>query len=173
MKLKPIQFVGYLINNLEQTQYPPSLIELNESYKLEAIVNLGQINYAKEWVDGQFNKDQQILNCYYTEMLLRCVNSAPANLRYGDRSMNSGIQDSLDPMLNYHTLMTAKDSKWFWEARDTEFTTEVENFKPDNGEMGYYVKSSTGYYEKEVCKKSYYVRCPIDNYDCTDRPREE
>ena len=40
------------------------------------------------------------------------VNSAPANLRYGDPNINSGIGKYLDPMGDINQKMTCKEKKW-------------------------------------------------------------
>ena len=40
------------------------------------------------------------------------VNSAPANLRYGDPNINSGIGKYLDPMGDINQKMTSKEKQW-------------------------------------------------------------
>ena len=40
------------------------------------------------------------------------VNSAPANLRYGDPNINSGIGKYLDPMGDINQKLTSKEKQW-------------------------------------------------------------
>merc|ERR1712126_352968 len=107
------------LNMMNNIDYYLELVQTNEEDR----------NSIKEW------------NCFNTHHLLIALNSAPANLRYGDRSMNKGLaKECLDPMGNKEGVMTAKEKKLFRLC--TMNGASKTNTYLINGK--YYVMSSTG-----------------------------
>ena len=87
------------------------------------------------------------------------ANGAPSNLRYGDGSSNSAIQENFDPMGNENGTITTKESEML--------KNYVVNYKVEVIEGEYYLRSSTGLHKKKVGSSTkWYVKCLQDNKKC-------
>jgi len=183
----------YLNNNLGSIWFPPftgpdngpTLTDLNKGFRLEAQNRVNMINYALGGPDDNINANQRLINCYATESLIHYLHSAPANLRYGDRSMNQGIKDMIDPMGgtygNIFSNANFDEAPFILTPKEMTLLDESNNRNPRKTQVyhllrdqynpefqdGYYVKSSTGGWAHTECKTRYYVRCPGNDERCT------
>jgi len=149
-----------------------NLMDINNRYLEEAKTLINGIDFKAEQNEEQTNPGTNPIrqqNCERLKRFLLIINSAPANLRYGDSRMNSGIK-ALDPMGKYveadgetWNILTQKEQEIFKDVRP-----KVEHFTTDQPDFpsGYYVKSSSGKYVMTSCKSQSFVRCPLDDKIC-------
>lgn len=96
---------GGSMQSLSHRSYmSPSLVTLNAQYLRSALKYINDIK--------KLPSKSNVVD------LLTVLNSAPANLRYGQGPINSSIQGKLDPMGNSNQKMTAKEKRWLSIYRD-------------------------------------------------------
>lgn len=142
------------------------LILKNVEWKTKALNHLNAIDYAlekRQSVDGSNN--QQKINCAQIHEILKVLNSAPTNLRYGDARMNSGI-NSIDPMGGLDGQMTELEQKMFKVLKEHNAAPKVVELVPGSNE--FYIPSSTGKVSHTTTVETtrYYIKCPIASVDC-------
>ena len=116
------------------------------------------INFWKETHDDD-PIDIREQNANAIKTILALANGAPSNLRYGDASSNSAIQENFDPMGNEYGTITTKESEML--------KTYVVNYKVEEFGGQYYLRSSTGFHTKKIGKSTkWYVKCLKDNETC-------
>ena len=77
-----------------------TLLTYNSNFSKEAE------KIADDWANGR-NQNDATANKFRSY-----VNSAPANLRYGDPKQNSAIGKFVDPMGDQNQKMTPKEKQW-------------------------------------------------------------
>ena len=133
--------------------------------------NLNQLNFQAEKNGGVPNQHQ---NCNYIRQMVTYLNSAPANLRYGDSRINSGISKYLDPMGNINGELTEKERFLFSENggtvdRDSSayLTNPYNRANGPNGIAYWYWKSSTGLFQHNINNRViYWTRCSKNQPVC-------
>ena len=87
------------------------------------------------------------------------ANGAPSNLRYGDGSSNSAIQENFDPMGDEYGTITTKESEMM--------KTYVMNYNAVEIEGQYFLRSSTGFFKRTTrYSTKWYVKCRQNNEEC-------
>ena len=89
--------------------------------------------------------------------LFQLANQAPTNLRYGDGSSNSAIQEHFDPLGDKNGNMTRKETEML-----ENWVVSSSVIKPKNSN-NYYIRSSTGFYEFD---NQWYIKCKENNSNC-------
>ena len=117
------------------------LVELRNEYRKEAIqfFDDGTIDFWKETHPG--NDDPLAIkeqNGESIRKLFQLANAASTNLRYGDGSSNSAIQENFDPMGDKDGVVTEKETEML---RNWVVNSNVEQFPSGTGD--WYIRSST------------------------------
>jgi len=81
---------------------------LNDITKQEAIALLANLDFSRPETIQMKNANRDNIKA-----LLSKLNSAPANLRYGDASTNSAIGESMDPMGANNWSKTGDENNWY------------------------------------------------------------
>merc|ERR1711990_569997 len=81
-----------------------NLIQINKEFKNQVRQNIRKIDFQ----NGRSKRE----NCEQIEEMMKSLNAAPANLRYGDSHINSGIGKRFDPMGDKNGVLTTKEKKW-------------------------------------------------------------
>jgi len=93
--------------------------------------------------------------------LLRILNSAPANLRYGDSRTNGSIQDFVDLMGDKNGKPTPKELKLVKLGLQSPTVQSIIKPETCNGVGGSCIKSSTGtILNPKTTSGYYYMKCP-------------
>ena len=141
--------------------------ELRESYELLALSVLDSTNTDENinfWKETHEDNPDTLIEIRkqnakaIKEIFLR-ANAAASNLRFGDGSSNSAIQENFDPMGDTSGTITTKESEMIEKYVINYETTEL------NGQ--YYLRSSTGLYQPDVSKMDHwYIKCLTNNNQC-------
>ena len=143
------------------------LDELREYYESSALDFLDPKNtfeYINFWEETHEHDPDKLLdireqNAKGIKDMLLWSNASPSNLRYGDASSNSGIQENYDPMGDTMGTITAKESQMI-EKYVISYTTEEFEGK-------YYLRSSTGVYQPDSKNMNrWYIKCLQNNEEC-------
>merc|ERR1719367_677579 len=139
------------------------LVELRDKYRNEAIAFFddGNIDFWKETHPGNDDPlDIKEQNGDSIRKLFQLANAAATNLRYGDGSSNSAIQENFDPMGDKDGVLTKHET----EMLETYVVTK------DVAELFdgiYYIRSSTGVYQPDSkYNNRWYIKCLKNNENC-------
>ena len=143
------------------------LVQLRDEYLKEAInyFDEGTIDFWKETHPGNDDplsiKEQ---NGESIRKLFQLANAASTNLRYGDGSSNSAIQENFDPMGDKNGVVTKKETEML---KNWVVNSDVKQFPPGTGD--WYIRSSTGLHQPDPSfKNRWYIKCLEQNKDCHD-----
>lgn len=141
------------------------LVGLGEEYLKEALYYLDETNrenkvdFWKESHEDDYFLTQKEENGKSIREIFELANAATTNLRYGDGSSNSAIQENFDPMGDERGVMTVKETEMM---QTYVITPKVEEF---NGH--YYIRSSTGKHQPDsTYKNRWYIKCLQNNEKC-------
>ena len=142
-----------------------ALVDLRDEYLKEALDYIDdsntedQIDFYKESHDDD-PIDAKEQNGKSIKKLFQLANAAATNLRYGDGSSNSAIQENFDPMGDKDGVLTKHET----EMLETYVVTK------DVAELFdgiYYVRSSTGVYQPDSkYNNRWYIKCLKNNENC-------
>jgi len=141
------------------------LVELRNEYLKEAIefFDEGNIDFWKETHPGNDDPlDIKEQNGESIRKLFQLANAASTNLRYGDGSSNSAIQENFDPMGDKDGVVTKKETEML---RNWVVNSDVRQFPQGTGD--WYIRSSTGLHQPDpTFKNRWYIKCLEQNKDC-------
>ena len=141
--------------------------ELRDYYETSALSYLDpknsdeNINFWKETHEEDPDKliDIREQNAKAIKELFLWTNAAPSNLRYGDASSNSAIQEDYDPMGDTSGTITTKESEMI---KNYVISYEAKEF---DGQ--YYLRSSSGVHQPDTqYMNHWYIKCTKNNEDC-------
>ena len=123
------------------------LVNLRDQYLEQARIYLNESNMVNKvnfWKESHEDEDDQTKkqNAESIREIFELANAATTNLRYGDGSSNSAIQENFDPMGDENGKMTQKETEMM---KTYVISSNVEEF---DGE--YYIRSSTGKHQPDL-----------------------
>ena len=142
-----------------------TLLSLRDQYLEEALYYLDEANtenkvdFWKENHEDDFLLTQKEQNGKSIREIFELANAATTNLRYGDGSSNSAIQENFDPMGDQNGVMTLHETEMM---KTYVISSNVEEF-----DGYYYIRSSTGKHQPDTTYKNrWYIKCLENNEKC-------
>ena len=129
------------------------LEDLNDDMLIQAKLHIKNLDFKS-------TPAPTIKNAYEINELLKILNSAPANLRYGESRTNGSIQDYIDLMGDNTGKPTTKENELALLGSSSSVKSII---KPEScsGVTGACIKSSTGTIRlPNTTKGYYYMKCP-------------
>jgi len=127
------------------------LEDLNKDMLIEAKQHIKNLDFTST------SKAVKNLNAMEIKELLQVLNSAPANLRYGESRTNGSIQDFIDMMGDKNGKPTTKETQLVVLGLDSSVKSII---KPETCSGFSCMKSSTGtILHPKTAKGYYYMRC--------------
>ena len=146
-KKSSVKHTSYLLSG--KINSIQDLDDLNGDMLLEAKAHIASLDFKS-------TPAPTILNAYLITELLKVLNSAPANLRYGESRTNSSIQDFLDLMGDSNGKPTTKETKLVEMSLESRSVRSIIKPETCSGVTGACIKSSTG---TILDNNFYYMRC--------------
>ena len=129
------------------------LEDLNKDMLIEAKLHIKNLDFTST------SKAVKNLNAKEIKELLQVLNSAPANLRYGESRTNGSIQDFVDLMGDNTGKPTTKETQLVGLGSG-KLSTVKSIIKPETCSGVSCMKSSTGtILHPKTAKGYYYMRC--------------
>jgi len=130
------------------------LEDLNKDMLIEAKLHIKNLDFTST------SKAVKNLNAKEIKELLQVLNSAPANLRYGESRTNGSIQDFIDLMGDKNGKPTTKETELVDLGLKSKSSTVRSIIKPETCSGVSCMKSSTGtILHPKTAKGYYYMRC--------------